>query len=332
MSANPPVYECPPSISMRLTGGEIDRAGNELCENRDNLKAIRSIEAYRKFRANCLKTSLSILEASELPENCIVSARLKRMQSIHRKLVRSGGQNILRNMDDIVGFRVVCETYDAACELSNRIASLPAHHNCKPYLNPEDHPRKMGYRAFHHIMRFGQHAEDHTMWVRFEVQIRTYYQHRWAICCESLGDQAKEGFAGRIDNLTEKSRQIFQKVSREISTIERSAPSRVQGGGLQKLGKVLNLAVVWHPENMPVRNLLFHDNIQDTVDFLHYLESRHPRIQDILLLAGVSSDDDLIPLLQKTHPGFVPPSQFDWAPKKLDASHIKKAIFLKNPK
>ena len=303
----PPIGGCDPYESAEFTRGEVDRAGINLFEKRDVHEAERVIKLYRKFRVNCLNTSLSILESAKLPKRCAISARLKRMQSIYRKLMRSKNPKGLGNMDDIIGFRVICETYEAALELSKRICSLPEHIKLKSYLDGE-HYLKTGYRASHHIMRFEQPKQDQMIRVRFEIQVRTYYQHCWAVWSESHGEQAKEGFGRRTDSAAKKQRQHFLDISRRIAAWEEANPSKVQGDPLPNREGILNLAVVWNLNGTTPRHLLFHEDIEAAVDFLNYLEGRDSNeIQNVLMLVGVSSDGNLISLLQKTHPRFVYP-------------------------
>lgn len=294
--------------------GEIDRAGEKFVQDKNDLEATRIIKSYREFRINCLHTSLSILQKAGLPEHCIVSARLKRMQSIYRKLIRSQQPQGLGNMDDIIGFRVICESYKSARELIDRISSLPEHLKSRLYLDKE-HYLKTGYRASHHIMKFAQPKDQNNMMsVRFEIQVRTYYQHRWAVWCESYGDQAKEGFIGRADNMAKSLRQTFMGVSQHLVAWEETNPSDIQTV-LPKYAGKLNLVVAWHPEGMLPHHLIFYEDVKTTVDFLDYLETQYSQeVKDILMLVGVSDNENLIDLLKKTHPRFVS-SQFDLAPE-----------------
>ena len=294
--------------------GEIDRAGQRYFEDRNDQKAARIIKSYREFRINCLQTSLSILQSADLPERCIVSARLKRMQSIYRKLIRSKQSHSLGNMDDIIGFRVICETYQAACELINRIRTLPEHLKSKSYLE-EEHYQKTGYRASHHIMRFEQPRDyKNTMNVRFEIQVRTYFQHQWALWCESYGDQAKEGFPGRNDEFTRNLKQDFSDVSQQIAVWEEAHAEETQKDLPRCIGGI-NVAIVWRPEGASPQCSVYYDNTTNTIDYLNYLESQPTQeVSNTLMLIGISSGENVPDILRKTHPRFIS-ARYDLTPE-----------------
>ena len=185
--------DCPFEGDLAFTSmGDIRRATTRFREDPDNLKTRDVLNSYRKFRLNCIRTSLRLLKNSRLPDKVLVSARLKRLTSIQRKLRRSQVPAPLNEMDDIIGFRVICESLEEAVELGERIKNRLAA-NIKDYINRE-HVLGLGYRAIHGIARFKQPLQDKSVSVRFEIQIRTWYQHLWACWCESHGEQAKEGY------------------------------------------------------------------------------------------------------------------------------------------
>ncbi len=176
--------------------GDVRRASKEFCENPQNFEARNKLNSYRKFRLNCIQTSLSLLKESELPNRVVVSARLKRLKSIYRKMMRNPKQTtvVINEMDDVVGFRIVCESLMDAVGLGKRVQEV-LKARMKNYLETE-HRAGLGYRAIHGIVRFRQPLQGTHVKVRFEVQIRTWYQHLWACWCEKHGEQAKEGFRG----------------------------------------------------------------------------------------------------------------------------------------
>ena len=141
-----------------------------------------------------------------MPKNVLVSARLKRMRSIYRKLKRRSTLYV-NEINDIVGFRVVFQSLD---DIQAVIAVLNSQGvKVKDYLE-EEHPCETGYRGVHTFFSFEQ-PFDHNgnkFNVRFEVQLRTYYQHMWACWCESMGEQAKEGWPKRRDEP-----EIIEKVT-----------------------------------------------------------------------------------------------------------------------
>ena len=68
--------------------GAIDRIGDAFCKSAQNLQSIADMQSYRSFRMHCLKTTLAIVDACHVPYQAAVSVRLKRLDSIRRKIGR----------------------------------------------------------------------------------------------------------------------------------------------------------------------------------------------------------------------------------------------------
>ncbi len=310
--------ECPAPPSLRFESmGDIRRASRAFCEDSRNIEARSILDSYREYRIACIRTSLSLLRRAELPERVLVSARLKRLESTHRKMMRYPNQSMLVNeMDDIIGFRIVCESLDGAEALGHRIENkMPA--RTKNYLKGI-HRAGVGYRAIHGIARFRQPLLDRHVTVRFEVQIRTWYQHLWACWCESHGEQAKEGFTNRERS----DREAVETMKRELIDRSRTVArwEEAHRGNLQQrlppFVDPYNLAVAWVD---PPERYGFHPcgtDIATAVKRLRYYESRrglHP-----LLLVGVADSPELKGVLTRTHPNFVGGQSLDpqdWMPE-----------------
>ena len=311
--------ECPKSENLRFESmGDIRRASKAFCEDSGNVEARLILDSYRRYRLVCIRTSLSLLRRAGLPDRVLVSARLKRLGSTHRKMRRHPDQSMpVNEMDDIIGFRVVCESLDEAVALGHQVASnVPA--KTKNYIE-SSHGAGVGYRAIHGIARFQQPLFNEHVTVRFEIQIRTWYQHLWACWCESKGEQAKEGFTNRERT----DQKTVEAVKRDLIDRSRTVAcweEAHRGESQQRLPPFVdpyNLAVAWI--DPPADRYGFHPcgtDIAAAVKRLHYYESR--RGLHALLLVGVADSSNLKDVLTRTHPNFVRGQSLDpqdWMPK-----------------
>lgn len=283
--------------------GDIRRATDRFRQNPRDPKALDVINDYRLFRLNCLSTSLSILGNANPIDNGLVSARLKRIKSIQRKLIR-GQRGPINEMDDILGVRVICQSNCDANELVSNLQQLPESVT-KDYLTNE-HPAGTGYRAQHVIVRFDQPFLNHTVIARFEVQIRTWLQHKWACWSENYGERAKEGFIYRSTDPNGDNALIsnLQETSRDIAEWEGSNPQKIQTH-LPEIHDLYSVSLAWFNTQKQYIFDSFNQNITEAVDLLYRLES----IKEFepILLVGVANPKDVLGLLRETHPKFMRP-------------------------
>lgn len=289
--------------------GDVARATDKFAEDPKNPNALNVLNAYRRFRLDCLRTSQSLLVQAGLPQNALISARLKRRQSILRKLLRSKcthSRGPVNQMDDIIGFRVICQSCaDAEAFGENLQDALDA--RIKNYLD-EEHSANLGYRAIHAIVRFNQPFRDRTVISRFEVQVRTWYQHLWACWCESHGEHAKEGFCNEQtkDAATEKLIHNLQIQSARVSSWEQQNHDSVQRN-LPAISDPYGVAVAWIDTHKNFGFDNFGQNHSEAITGLNYLENLVGL--DPLLLVGVGVEgtktEHLKHLLMKTHPKFM---------------------------
>ena len=308
--------DCPFEGDLAFTSmGDIRRATTRFREDPDNPTTREVLNSYRKFRLNCIRTSLRLLKNSRLPDKVLVSARLKRLTSIQRKLRRSQISAPLNKMDDIIGFRVICESLEEAVELGGRIKNRLAA-NIKDYISQE-HVLGLGYRAIHGIAKFKQPLQDNAVSVRFEIQIRTWYQHLWACWCESHGEQAKEGYPNaRPGGDTYNKKLKLRDWSNRLRGWENSHPDHVQKN-LPGFSGPYNLAIAWFNSLDGYSFDLFRNDVSGAVSHLNYLEALVDT--EPLLLVGVAEDQDLKELLRLTHPNFMSSSSLDpqyWMPEE----------------
>lgn len=305
-----PIIQSPPFFSSLAA---IDRIGEAFCRSAQNAQRIADVQRFRSFRMQCLRTTLGIVDSCRVPVHAAISVRLKRLDSIRRKLERANTNFALGRLDDVVGVRVICQDVSAVREFSDRITSSAHFYRLKDYLTT---PAATGYRGIHHIMRLEQPVTPSAaINMRFEVQARTYLQHRWAVWSESHGEAVKLGLGAGQE------REHLRAVSAEIAQWETGNPTTPQielplySGGF-------SIAVCWRTPFGPVTPYYFHDEVQNAVDWLNYLESTYQAERENgLLLAGVSRTTGINRLLRLTHPLFTGVRVLDprhWMPSPSD--------------
>ena len=236
--------DCPPPDNGEVAYaslGAIDKIGVAFCEAPDSLECVTNLQDYRAFRMRCLATTLGIVDACKSPTNALVSVRLKRLDSIRRKLNRANANFKLGRLDDVIGVRVICQSLQDVLDFGARIERVPEA-RLKDYVVE---PAETGYRGIHGILAFSQPAgNDVHLRVRFEIQVRTHLQHRWAVWSESHGEAVKVG-AGKSD-LHERLRCVSEKIAKwegdNLDAVPQELPEYVGGR---------SLAVCWQPPHGP---------------------------------------------------------------------------------
>ena len=277
--------------------GAIDRIGLAFCESPQKTHAISELQAYRAFRMRCLKTTLGIVDACQVPSRAAVSVRLKRLDSIRRKLNRKQSSFRLGRLDDVIGLRIVCESLSTVREFSRRVCKSHNFHRLKDYIET---PRSTGYRGMHHIMRFNQPVTGSVeVSMRFEVQVRTVLQHKWAVWSESQGEAVKLGVCaeeGALERLQRCSREIAQWEANNSESIPVEL-RRYAGGRF--------ITVCWRNPNRAPTLYPFEADINGAVEWLNELEKTFPAERgNALLLVGVANVNEALQLLWLTHPLF----------------------------
>ena len=291
-------FDCPATDRAPFaTLGDVNRLGEAFCAKPLAPEFIAGVQVYRAFRMQCLATTLRILDACGPPVQSLITVRLKRLDSIRRKLTRQGASFQLGTLDDVIGVRVICQSVSDVITLSSRIARVASLYRIKNYI---DDPAFTGYRGIHHIMRFGQPAStDSSLTVRYEIQVRTCLQHRWAVWSEAHGERAKIGQSDAAHH------EELRNVALDIARWEESNPARIQEELFPYSG-VRTIAVCWRPPLGPAMPLLFHDDVRGAVSWLNHLETAyHARRENALLLVGVAEHASIGHALRLTHPLYV---------------------------
>lgn len=112
-----------------------------------------------------------------------VTQRIKRPDSIARKLKRIGYEPTLENMEkylcDIAGIRIICSFTSDIYRIAGMIARQDdvAVLKIKDYLK---HPKENGYKSFHMVVTVPIYLSTGTVNTKVEIQIRTIAMDFWA--------------------------------------------------------------------------------------------------------------------------------------------------------
>lgn len=122
------------------------------------------------------------------------AARLKRMQSIRKKLSRT--HHTLYQMQDLAGCRAIVGDMADVATLLKRYR---AEQNGYSILREDDHiarPKMSGYRSHHLVLKpeLADAAEFGRQYI--ELQVRTRLQHAWATAVEAVGLARAEDLKG----------------------------------------------------------------------------------------------------------------------------------------
>lgn len=175
----------------QFTNNEVSKAGEAM--KHDNLsdkeleKNMEILTYWRESHIQPLNEAEKLLKRylSKIDKQAFIAKRIKRFDSIKKKLKRFSGME-LKNMQDIGGIRVVLSTLKQVDELKNIL--LSEHKDCffngdkaikiDDYINS---PKEDGYRCLHIVGKFKNIDGKER---KIEIQIRTRLQHSWATTLE----------------------------------------------------------------------------------------------------------------------------------------------------
>lgn len=161
----------------------IDKIGHSLKKRELSTAQQITIQSWRAHHS-IIRNKLFDIFSLEFKEtiNCPISARLKRLPSIKRKLLESSMR--LTQMQDILGFRIIVSNIDEIYRIEKVLKNFFYNNNqysivyCDTY-DYIKNPKPDGYRCIHLILK----AEDRYY---IEIQIRTKIQHLWATTLETV--------------------------------------------------------------------------------------------------------------------------------------------------
>lgn len=187
-------------MDCQYTISEIDHAGSLLTQDPQNEDALEKLNSWRAFHTQFLDEIISktlsnlVKNINEQKDFSIsISSRPKRTTSIINKLQRLPRLR-LSQIQDIVGIRYVVTPKNIQVNDSSWFTDfitkqkeyLPNYFTIKRTSNYIDRPRETGYRAVHFVLEYKNPEQPKFDNLQFELQIRTHYQHLWAMAVETI--------------------------------------------------------------------------------------------------------------------------------------------------
>ena len=132
-------------------------------------------------KMNILQKEFKIFYNYDLIDH--INTRIKQPESIVNKMKKKGYEltykEMIENINDIAGIRVICQLKDDIFKIRNLIEKIPGIHieKEKDYVN---HPKESGYASYHMIVKVPVNLSKQTIYVKVEVQIRTLAMDFWA--------------------------------------------------------------------------------------------------------------------------------------------------------
>ena len=112
-----------------------------------------------------------------------INTRIKQPDSIVNKMKKKGCEltykEMIENINDIAGIRIVCQLKDDIFKIRNLIEEILGIQieKEKDYVN---HPKESGYASYHMIVKVPVTLSKQTIYVKVEIQIRTMAMDFWA--------------------------------------------------------------------------------------------------------------------------------------------------------
>ena len=144
-----------------------------------------------------------------------INTRIKQPDSIVNKMKKKGCEltykEMIENINDIAGIRVVCQLKDDIFKIRNLIEEIPGIQieKEKDYVN---HPKESGYSSYHMIVKVPVTLSKQTIYVKVEIQIRTMAMDFWA----SLEHKMKYKTDKEVNKKTSKELVNYAKIVNKI--------------------------------------------------------------------------------------------------------------------
>jgi len=177
-----------PQFTFNQLDKACDRLFAEDCTAEEWSDAIDMLSNWRsshRYPMNALNMTLRN-RAKSIDQDAIVAQRLKRLDSILRKLRRRRSME-MSQMQDVGGCRAIVSGMRRLSELLHVFESRPLKHQVARTQDYIMFPKDDGYRSVHLRYRFAGRASA-SPWnkLRVEIQLRTKMQHSWATALETI--------------------------------------------------------------------------------------------------------------------------------------------------
>lgn len=215
---------------QKYSKSQIDKAGTNLAKNNlteeEKNNALEIVGYWRgvhNYPMHIFKKTLKKY-AEEINPESITAQRLKRAQSIIKKLNRtykfSEGNIKLTRMQDIAGCRAIMKTIDEVNELRHKYKTSKLKHKKTKEFDYILEPKTDGYRGIHIIYKYysdKERKEYNNLLI--EIQLRTKLQHVWATTVETTSFFI--GQALKLAEGEEKWNEFFRLISSAFAKMEK---------------------------------------------------------------------------------------------------------------
>lgn len=152
-----------------------------------------------------------------------INNRIKNPESILKKMQDKECEltykEMINNINDIAGIRVICPLKKDIFSIRNLIANLPGIRvvNEKDYVT---HPKKSGYSSYHLILEVPITLSQKIMYVRVEVQIRTKAMDYWASIEHKIKYKSNDKLSKSASKELIKYAKIINKIDDNMMTLK----------------------------------------------------------------------------------------------------------------
>lgn len=177
---------------VEYSKNQIQKAGKIIRQNNDDkekiTEAIAIVDNWRAAHAFPLHVIyVHLRRMSACDNDIIVAERLKRLNSIIKKLQREPTMN-LWTMQDIGGCRVIVSSVEEVYDFAEKYEKSRKRHIKKKEYDYIKEPKQSGYRSLHVVYQYhSDKVETYNRNILIEIQYRTHLQHLWATAVETMG-------------------------------------------------------------------------------------------------------------------------------------------------
>lgn len=179
------------SRNQIINAGKIIRKYNQ--DSEEYKQAITIIDNWRASHSFPLHVIyMHLRRMCSDNDKVVVAERLKRIDSITKKLIREESMN-LWTMQDLGGCRVIVPTIEDVYRYAKKYEKSRKRHIKRKEYDYIKTPKASGYRSLHVVYEYkSDRIETYNRNMLIEVQFRTHLQHLWATAVETMGLFTKE--------------------------------------------------------------------------------------------------------------------------------------------
>ena len=178
--------------------------------------------AETKKKMLLLQNKLSRTNTYDVITN--ISTRIKEPTSIINKMNKKGYdityKDLIENINDIAGLRIVCTSEKAVYEIVKEIQNM----NEINVLKKKDYiknPKESGYSAYHLIVEVPVIIKENEIWVKVEIQIRTLAMDFWANIEHKLRYKTENKISKKNSNKLKIYAKILIRINKKMERIYR---------------------------------------------------------------------------------------------------------------